>query len=75
MPKDILDSVRRQVTRLSPVRACGACLTEKLSDLDGSAVAIALNELAVERGFGWEQDVCGLCGKIRQVIGKRANGM
>jgi hypothetical protein len=74
MTNAILHSVKRQVTRLAPVHACGVCLTERLADIDASAVAIALNELAVMRGFGWTQAMCGLCGEARQVIGKRVNG-
>ncbi|MGV7120436.1 hypothetical protein [Sphingopyxis sp. 550A] len=71
----ILNQIRRLVERLSPAPACSGCLTERLADVDESSVGIALNELAVRRGFGWTQDVCGLCGKTRQVIGKRGSGI
>ncbi len=75
MTKAILDRARRMIERVSPARLCGACVTERLADADGSLVIIALNELAVARGFDWAQDACGLCGERRQVIGKRAGGM
>lgn len=68
---DILGQVRRLTQRLAPTPVCEQCLVERIEDAPVDMVHMSLSELAVERGFGRENDVCGLCGEQRLVIKRK----
>lgn len=67
---DIVRKVKRLVERLVPAPICAACLAARLEGPSEQEVSLALNELAVEKGFSREPDDCSLCGKHGPVIHK-----
>ena len=64
----VLDDVRRLVQRLSPQPICDDCIADKLELSIRQHANHKTRELADERGFERDKDVCSICGKSKLVI-------